>query len=90
MGSRYWLGTIAVSAGWVPPTEVVAPLVWLRGQQELGEGGFEHFQVFASFSKPQRLRAVKGLLGAPTGHFEPSRSVAAEEYVWKEDTRVEG
>jgi hypothetical protein len=61
--------------------------VWLRGQREVGEGGTEHWQLFASFSNKVRLGTIRSLI---PGHWEPSRSQAAEEYVWKEETRVAG
>lgn len=86
--ARYWLGTIHSAHGVFVPEESLigrSGLVWLRGQKEVGEGGTEHWQIFASFSKKVRLNTVKSLIN---GHWEPSRSEAAEEYVWKEDTRV--
>lgn len=84
--ARYWLGTLY---DWTPPRELPAgsDLVWLRGQQErCPTTGRLHHQIFAAFSKNQRLSAVKAKVGA--GHWEPSRSEAAEAYVWKEQTRV--
>lgn len=39
--------------------------------------------------KPIRLNAVKALFGG-RAHCEKSRSSAADDYVWKEDTRVAG
>lgn len=90
MAARYWLGTIAADCGWKPPTELPESCVWIRGQLEIGAGGFQHWQVFAAFSRPHRFTAVKVLLVCLTGHWEPSRSKCAEEYVWKEETRVAG
>jgi len=90
--ARYWLGTVHTQHGvFVPPTELrggSSLLVWLRGQEEVGEGGTRHWQLFAAFSKKVRLAKVKEEVC--NGHWEPSRSEAAEEYVWKEDTRVAG
>ena len=82
----FWLATIP-AADWVPPGELPAGLQWIRGQRELGDGGFEHWQVCMA------TRAKCGLLGAksflaPTAHVELSRSDAASAYVWKEATRV--
>jgi len=93
--ARYWLGTINAGHGlFVPPTELPnqrdnCALVWLRGQKEIGEeNGTEHWQLFAAFkAKVTRIR-VEEMVGH--GHWEPSRSDAAEEYVWKEETRVAG
>lgn len=93
--ARYWLGTIHsghLSSGtvesWTPPTVLPPGVLWLRGQKEVGEGGTLHIQLFASFRKKTRLNSVKEAIG--NGHWEPSRSQAAEDYVWKEDTRVAG
>lgn len=52
-----------------------------------GSFHFPLIQVLAIFTKPQRLAAVKKCFG-PTCHAEPSRSDAADAYVWKEETRV--
>lgn len=88
--ARYWLRTIHSNHGVFLPEESLigrSGLVWLRGQKEVGAEGTEHWQLFASFAKKVRLNTVKSVIN---GHWEPSRSDAAEEYVWKEDTRVEG
>ena len=61
--------------------------MYLKGQRELGRGGLDHWQFLAVFSKKVTLSAVK-LLFCKEAHAEPSRSDAANEYVWKEDTRV--
>lgn len=84
---RYWIGTIPHSLGWVPPTNLPDGVNWIRGQSEVGAGGLHHFQVCVAFSKNRRRQAVRNLL---PGHWELTRSVAAEDYVWKEDTRVAG
>lgn len=47
-----------------------------------------HWQLFVGFRKAQRLSGVRKLFG--NHHAEPTRSEAAEQYVWKEETRVEG
>jgi len=88
---RYWVGTINVEHGlFVPPTELRpgSNLVWLRGQQEIGASGNLHWQLFCAFKNKVRTNTVKGVVG--NGHWELSRSEAAEAYVWKEDTRVAG
>ena len=86
--ARYWIGTIQESARWIPPANLEEPLVWLRGQEEIGESGNRHWQLVATFSKPVRLRTVTTVLKA--GHWEATRSVRAESYVWKEETAVPG
>lgn len=89
-GSRfiYWMLTIP-SRDWQPPESLIYPVVWLKGQKELAEGGYEHWQIIVGFSSKQSLRRVKECF-CNTAHCEPSRSVAAEAYVWKESTRVTG
>lgn len=83
--ARYWIGTI--HGDWVPPNALPNGVVWFRGQQERGDNtGREHWQVFVAFDKKVRLTTVKTLCGS--GHWEPSRSEAAESYVWKEDTAI--
>lgn len=85
--ARHWIGTIF--AEWNVPAELTAPLAWLRGQQETcPQTNQVHWQLIASFSKPQRLAGVKRLVG--NGHWEPTRSAAAIAYVHKEETAVLG
>lgn len=89
--ARYWLLTIPAD-GWQRESVASLPsdLCYVRGQLERGEQtGFLHWQVLASFSRKVSLRHVKSIFGHPS-HAEPSRSQAAREYVWKEDTRVDG
>jgi len=63
---------------------------YVRGQLELGNGtGFLHWQLVVQFDKPTRVAAIKRTLGQSV-HAEKTRSDAALEYVWKEDTRVDG
>ncbi|QGH72655.1 MAG: Rep protein [CRESS virus sp. ctczB4] len=62
---------------------------WIKGQLERGEGGFLHWQIIVAFQSRCRLRGVKQIFGSEA-HCELSRSAAANEYVWKEQTRVEG
>lgn len=63
---------------------------WSRGQLELGSGTeYLHWQILVAFSKKKTLRQVKTCYGEDS-HWELSRSGAAAEYVWKEDTRVPG
>jgi len=83
---RYWLLTI--------PQRCFTPFLpngvkYLKGQLELGESGYLHWQVLAAFPKNSRLRAVREVFGQET-HAELSRSEAANDYVWKEETRIDG
>jgi len=81
---RYWILTIPHHE-FVP--HLPAGVAWIRGQLERGEGGFLHWQVVAAFPTHVRLARLRGIFGA--AHAELTRSDAAFEYVWKEDTRVE-
>jgi len=83
--ARYWMVTI--------PHHHFTPFLpngvtYIIGQLELGEGGFLHWQVVAGFKRAVRKAAVRKLFGP--FHCESTDSEAAEEYCWKEDTRVEG
>lgn len=62
---------------------------YIIGQRELGAGGFDHWQICAHLLTKQTVTFVRRLFGG-RAHVEPSRSAAARDYVWKEDTRVEG
>jgi len=64
-------------------------VAFIRGQLELGEGGYLHWQIFCNLQKPQRLRWMQKTFGLE-GHYEHTRSQAAEDYVWKEETRIAG
>jgi len=65
------------------------PLVYLRGQQErCPTSGRIHWQLLASFVRQVRIPQVKQLVC--DGHWEPSRSEAARDYVWKESTSIAG
>lgn len=83
---RYWLLTIPANS-WNPPTELPSTLAYVKGQQEVGASGYQHWQVLAVFKKKVRRSAVKSAFTNET-HCEPSRSEAANDYVWKEETRV--
>ena len=83
----FWLLTI-------PQHEFVpylpACLQYIKGQLERGvEGGYLHWQLVVAFKKKVSLSGVKSVFGQSC-HAELSRSSAANAYVWKEDTSVEG
>jgi len=82
---RYWMLTI--------PYNLFTPYLpagccYIKGQLEIGEGGYVHWQILVVFSRSVRLAGVKRVFGREV-HCEPSRSEAANAYVWKEDTAVE-
>lgn len=82
---RYWILTI--------PHHLFTPflpnnVLWLKGQLEEGNGtGYLHWQLLVSFSEKKTLRYVKQIFGEEI-HGELTRSSAAEQYVWKDDTSV--
>lgn len=85
--ARYWLLTIPHHAylPYLPPK-----CAYIRGQLERGnDTGFLHWQLLVIFRKKIRLRGVTESFGEGI-HAEPSRSDAADAYVWKDDTYVDG
>ena len=89
MQARYWILTVP-EADWNVPDSLPEPFSCIRGQLETGEStGYQHWQICVAFKRAVRLACVKRIFGR-TAHAEPTRSAAAREYVWKEDTRVEG
>lgn len=85
--AKYWLLTIPqhLFIPYLPPNAE-----YIGGQLESGgETGYLHWQVLVCFKQKLRLAGVKSVFGESI-HAEPSKSDAAREYVFKEDTRVEG
>lgn len=83
--AKYWVLTIphAYYVPYKPPG-----VQWIRGQLEQGESGYLHWQLALELERKRRLSFVRGLFGQ--FHCEQSRSAAVDDYVWKEDTRVDG
>lgn len=85
--ARYWILTI--------PQHCYTPYLpdgvqWIKGQLESGSStGYLHWQLAISLPTAARLSRVVQIFGRES-HAEPSRSAAVDEYVWKEDTRIEG
>jgi hypothetical protein len=85
--ATYWMLTIPHQD--YTPYDVPG-VSYCKGQLEKGkEDGYLHWQLFVILPRQQRLSYLKKLYGSGI-HAEPTRSKAAEDYVWKEDTRVEG
>lgn len=90
---RYWLVTLH-HPEWEP--ELFSEQIkYIKGQKERGsETGREHWQLIVYFKLKVTLARFKAILQlkypqtASKWHLEPSRSAAAEQYVWKEDTRI--
>ena len=86
---QWWICTIP-APDWNPPLVLPAGVSYLRGQRELGSNtGYSHWQLCVRLERKGTLATMRGIFGQ-TGHYEPTRSQAAIEYCWKEDTRVEG
>lgn len=84
---KYWLLTVPHHefTPFLPPT-----VCFIRGQLERGgETGYLHWQILLITDRKVSRSTIKRLLGNSV-HAELSRSSAADEYVWKQDTRVEG
>lgn len=84
--TRYWILTI--------PQHAFMPYLpksvrYVRGQLERGHTNeYLHWQLLVLFAQKVRLATVRRIFG--DYHAEPTRSAAANDYVWKEDTAVAG
>lgn len=81
----YWLLTIPHEnfLPFLPPG-----IAYIRGQLESGSTtGYLHWQLLVICERSRRLGWIKTIFGDRI-HGELSRSAAADEYVWKDDTRV--
>lgn len=86
--ARYWILTIPVDS-WDKDRGRPQDVVYIKGQMEQGITGYRHWQLLVVFSKKVRLATVKRAFG-DRAHAEPTRSSAADAYVWKDDTAVAG
>lgn len=82
----FWLLTVPhrCFTPYLPPG-----LAWIRGQLELAASGYLHWQICLAMSKRCRRREIKRVFGDEI-FAELAKSQSAAEYVWKEETRVEG
>lgn len=86
MQGIYWILTIPHYAfvPYLPPS-----VAYIRGQLERGhKTGYLHWQLLVVFERKCRLAAVRRIFG--NVNAELTKSKAANEYVWKDDTSVEG
>lgn len=84
---RYWMLTIPM-ADW-HPEELPDGIAYIKGQGEEGASGYLHWQVLVVSERSVRLRFIKSCF-VDTAHCELTRSAAADDYVWKDDTSVDG
>jgi len=85
---KYYMLTIAREK-FNPPRDLPAGMEFLKGQAECGAGGFQHWQIVVGFAKYITLTKAKSYFDRSV-HLEPTKSAAANDYVWKDDTRIEG
>jgi len=84
----YWIATIPRDTySW--PDELPAGIVWMAGQLEQGQGGYEHFQFVFCTSSKTSLAGIKKILPAG-GHYELTRSSSANDYCGKPESRIDG
>lgn len=81
--AKWWILTIPCHAfmPYLPPA-----CTYVRGQLELGAGGFRHWQFVCHMRENSRLSRIRSIFGEY--HAEPTRSAAARDYVWKDDTAI--
>lgn len=85
----YWICTIPEHE-FRAPGRTPEPVSWMCGQLECGlESGYRHWQIYVALARKGSIRTLQEIFGQ-AGHYELTRSVAAEEYCLKEDSRVEG
>ncbi len=71
------------------PEELPDGIAYIKGQGEEGASGYLHWQVLVVSERSVRLRFIKSCF-VDTAHCELTRSAAADDYVWKDDTSVDG
>lgn len=84
--ARYWILTIP-TVYYPNQPQLRDDLIYAKGQQEIGEGGLQHWQILAAFKKKVTLAQVKGYF-CKEAHCEVTRSEAADNYVHKDDTAI--
>lgn len=84
MQGRYWMLTIP-HHGFTP--YLPDGTLYIKGQLEQGDSGYLHWQLMVVTPKC-RGNKIKSIFG--DYHIELTRSTAASDYVWKEETRVAG
>jgi len=83
----YWLLTIPED-DFEPCNPDSEKIAYIKGQKERGENtGYIHWQVLVVLRRKGSLSTITNIFGQSC-HAELSRSSAANEYVWKEQSRV--
>jgi len=87
--ARYWAYTIPANSPSVPGLYGIFD--YTKGQKEEGERtGYIHWQVYGYSKKKVSRQQIYRAFGFSSFDLEPTDSKAYIEYVWKEDTRIEG
>lgn len=91
MASKHWIATVDAqhpSAKFWENEVTREHLQYLVGQEEIGKGGFDHYQLYLVLKERKRVTWLKKHIH-PTAHWEKKRGTVAEaiDYVTKEDTR---
>ena len=82
--ARYWIATLSAANNVFTPT-LADGITFLKGQLERADGGYLHWQFVVYCHKQQSLGQLKRLFPRDI-HLEPTRSAAALDYVFKDDT----
>lgn len=85
---RYWMIVIPYDK-WTPPTTLNPLWNCIEGQQEIGEGGYRHWQLNLALKTKARGGAVKKMF-CEEACLIYTTSAKTRDYVWKEETSVEG
>ena len=86
---NWWIVTAPESDYQDPSDGLPDAIKYVRGQLEIGESGFRHWQLCVCLKSKRGTSFVRNLFGG-RAHVEPTRSSAARDYVWKDNTRVDG
>lgn len=88
MTSQWYILTLPAQQYVFTPSILPDGVGYIKGQLELSSSGLLHWQFVLWTTRKQRASYVRRLFRG--AHVEASRSAAASEYVWKDDTRVDG
>lgn len=86
----YWICTVPQRALLEFPGILPDGVTWAKGQlEEGGTTGYRHWQFVVGLANKGSRATMQRIFGKD-GHYELSRSGAAESYVWKDETAVDG
>jgi hypothetical protein len=91
---RWWMITIPIDNFNLDvlqmDTDFTKNLTYLRGQQEMGETGYKHWQMVLYLHDKKRFNTVRKYFH-DSAHIEPVDNIDASlDYVWKDDTHIIG